>query len=354
MILDFPLLGRPLTARLRTPALARWLDERWNFEEHDLPPVPYRIDLVESELRPGDLPPAEGEPIRVPLPGLELTWRNDGTWWQTETGAESGRSAGRHPTGLAARFAPGRAEIFTWGEPPPTHFAALYLALSEALRASGLIPLHAAVVVRDGEAIALTARSGTGKTTTLLRLLAAGWTPLAEDLAWLDPDSLKLYGWDRGIRLWQETIDRFLPHLADAPWTTDPDGKRFLGYRDLAPLNRAGAQVEGAAPSSSRVSSARLTRIVRLERGARSTEGASTLPGSTATRPGAAVTRQMDLLSETLLAAEPTPLLPHDAVRTLWEATGVPLLPATRSGLTARIPGLLRRVEFSRLVLGEL
>jgi ABC-type nitrate/sulfonate/bicarbonate transport system ATPase subunit len=62
-------------------------------------------------------------------------------------------------------------------------------------------------VVRDGEATALTAQSGTGKTTTLLRLIAAGWTPLAEDLAWLDPDSLTLYGWDRGIRLWQETID---------------------------------------------------------------------------------------------------------------------------------------------------
>lgn len=333
----FSLLGRPLRARLHTPALARWLHERWLFEEHELPAHPYRIDLEESRHRPDELPRAHGDPVAASLPGIELAWWNSGGWWQT---------AGEIP-GVAARFGENGAQILVWGEPKPHQFAALYLALIEALRASGLIPLHAAVVVRDGEATALTARSGTGKTTTLLRLLAAGWTPLAEDLAWLDPDSLTLYGWDRGIRLWQETIDRFLPQLAGAPWTTDPDGKRFLGYRDLAPLSMGGVQLEGAEAPSLRVSSARLTRIVRLERGAASPEVA-------ATRPGGAVTRQLALLSETLLAAEQTPLQPHVAARTLWEATGVPLLSSTRAGLSGRIPELLRQVEFSRLILGEL
>jgi hypothetical protein len=372
--LDLTLLGRELRARLHTPALARWLRTRWLFEEHQLTAHPYRISLEESLHRPPDLPRAEGEPIVIRLPGIELAWWEDGVWWQTggeiATPAEvAGAAAGgadaeiaavyspevaagtvQKAAGVAVRFGTDQAEIRVWGRLQPHHLAALYLALSEALRASGLIPMHAAVVVRNDEATALAAPSGTGKTTTLLRLLAAGWTPLAEDLAWLDPDSLTLFGWDRGIRLWPEAIERFLPHLADAPWTTDPDGKLFLSYQDL------GLQ---CAPS------ARLTRVVRLERTKHTDRGSCTagveraegiesgehgedtmnLARTTSSTPSPAP--GLALLSTPTLA----PLPPHEAIRTLWEATGVPLLPTTRAALARRLPEFLGRLGFARLPL---
>jgi hypothetical protein len=296
--LGFPLLGRPLGARLRTPALVRWLAERWQFDEHSVPAHPYRIALEECERRPDDLPRMDGAPLEVRLPELTLPWWNHGACWQT----------GGEGAGVATRFEEGEAEIRVWGgnAPSPDLFAALYLAMNEALRASGLVPLHAAVVVRGEEATALVAPSGTGKSTTMLRLVEIGWAPLAEDLAWLDPATLEIHGWDRGIRLWPETIEHALPHLAGAPWTTDPDGKRFLRYDALG------------VP---RTAAARLTRLVRLERGG---EGATQL--------------------------EPLPA--REAVRTLWEATGVPLLSTTRDALARRIPALLGRVAFGRLRLG--
>lgn len=395
------LLGRPLRARLLTPALVQWLRERWLFEEHQLPAHPYRIALEESLHRPHDLPHPEGEPVTVHLPGFELAWWNNGGWWQTGapaggvaksppggTAAEKAAGNGigvpgkevaaaatdkdaarggitREPAGVAARFNPDGADIRAWGELQSHHFAALYLALNEALRASGLIPLHAAVVVRKGEATALVAPSGTGKTTTLLRLLAAGWTPLAEDLSWLDPDSLTVYGWDRGIRLWQETIDRFLPHLMDAPWTTDPDGKRFLAYENLGLPGTADAPIESAAPPEPRAFHARLTRIVRLER-----ERAEISVETTSSTSPPALARHFRELpipnprgrpglpplpepnqTDCSTPAELAPLPPHEAIRTLWETTGVPLLASTRAALAHRIPTLLTRVTCSTLSL---
>ncbi len=328
-MIEFTLLGRPLRARIHTPALRLWLAEHWRYDEHDPPPHPYRIDLDESDRLPDDLrgPGAlagtngnalphpdqplkdrdadggRGGGIEAQLPEQTLRWWKWDSWWWTG-GAESG---------VAARFDAAGAEIRVWGAatPMPDTYLALYLAMNEALRASGLVPLHAAVVVRGQDAVALVAPSGTGKTTTLLRLLAAGWAPLAEDLSWLDPESLAIYGWDRGIRLWPHTIEQFLPHLAGAPWSTDSDGKLFLDYQALAEI---------------RVPRATLTRIVLLER---ERDRAEQLPWRL------------------------SPLPPHEAVRTIWEATGVPLPAATRTVLAQRIPTLLTRVTCARLRLGS-
>lgn len=328
-LFDFPLLGRSLHARVLSPALAGWLAERRHFPEHNAAGHPYRITLTESSHRPSTLPTPSGEPVAAELPEITLHWWNQGSCWQT----------GDREAGVAAHFEPGEARIEVWG----SSFPALYLALNEALRASGLIPLHAAILVRDGVATALVAPSGTGKSTTLLRALAAGYTPVAEDLAWLDPDSLEVHGWDRGIRLWPETIERFLPHLAGAPWSTDTDGKLFLDYTALG--------IE-------RLPGARLSRVIRLERNvarpavaaqSRTGRGPGTMELG-AMAPGAMAPGAMELGP---LALEPTPLPRHEAVRTLWEATGVPLLPATRADLARRIPGLLGRLEFGRVELNS-
>jgi hypothetical protein len=323
-LLEFPLLGRSLQARVLSPALAGWLAERWHFPEHDGAGHPYRITLAERRDRPATLPTPAGEPVVAELPEMTLHWWNQGSCWQM----------GDREAGVAAYFEPGEARIEVWGAAYP----ALYLALNEALRASGLIPLHAAILVRDGVATALVAPSGTGKSTTLLRALATGYTPIAEDLAWLDPDSLEVHGWDRGIRLWPDTIERFLPHLAGAPWTTDTDGKLFLDY---------------AALGIPRLPGARLSRVIRLERDvARPAVAAATHPGRGL---GAMALGPLVLGSTVLgpLALEAAQLPRHEAVRTLWEATGVPLLPATRADLARRLPGLLGRLEFGRVELNS-
>jgi hypothetical protein len=311
--LDFPLLGRPLCARILTPALAEWLTARWHFPEHEVAGHPYRVTLTERSRHPSSLPTPSGEPVIAALPEITLHWWNHGTCWLT----------GDRDAGVAAHFEPGKARSEVWGALAPALFPALYLALNEARRASGLVPLHAAILVRDGAATALVAPSGTGKSTTLLRALAAGYTPIAEDLGWLDPDSLVVHGWDRGIRLWPDTIERFLPHLAGAPWTTDADGKLFLDYTALG---------------IPRLPGAKLCRVVRLERNI----DRPSMPASPHAGHGLGP-----------LALEPTQLPSHEAVRTLWEATGVPLLPATRADLARRIPGLLGQLDFGRLELNS-
>lgn len=345
--LAFPLLGRSLHARLHSPALAGWLNERWHFPEHNAPGHPYRIGLTETFGRPATLPDPTGTPVTAELPGITLQWWHHERCWQT----------GGPEAGVAVYFEPEGARIEVWsaggsglvansghdpapgpntgsatpegtGATTPHHslypalYPALYLALNEALRASGLIPLHAAILTRDGLATALVAPSGTGKSTTLLRAIAAGYTPLAEDLSWLDPETFTIYGWDRGIRLWPATIERLLPQLADAPWTTDADGKLFLEYSVLG------------AP---RHPMAMLKSVIRLERDRN--------------RPGAESGTLRPLCDPAQPSPRLAPLDPYTAVRTLWEATGVPLLPTTRATLARQIPGLLRGLELSRLDL---
>jgi hypothetical protein len=296
----FPLLGRPFRARGMPAHLVSWLREHWHFPEHAVPPHPYGISLTRIAAPPRWEAAA---PRHVRLHGgRELAWWVEGAedaecWW---TGTEE--------VGLRLELGAAGSRVVLWGAGvggADLH-AALYLALCESLRASGLLPLHAAVVVRDGRATALCGPSGVGKSTTLLTALHAGWTPLAEDLSWLDPASLTLHGWDRGVRLWPEGRDR-LPAYAAASWDTDADGKLFLPYHRLP------TPVQRSAP---------LARVLALHRDP--------------TRPS---------------AVEPLP--PRDAVRVLWESTGVPLSPASRDSAARRIPELMGRIEISRLRLGE-
>lgn len=305
------ILGRPVDSHTYTPTLRAWIEQHWRYDEHAVERQPYRILLTEDAAPVDIIRAGDGfAPVDVRLPGqLTLRWQVRHGEWHTD-----GRTAG-----VSARFDDGEARIRVWGtttgdghaQAPASAVSAapwpaLYVALCEALRASGLVPLHAAVVVRGRTAIAIAGPSGAGKTTTLLRLLDRGWRPLAEDFSWLDPASRTLYGWDRGLRLWRDGLARIAPRFAAAPWTLDRDGKLLLEWR--------------AVPAV-RAPQATLARMILLERDA---------------------ARRSTISS----------LSPRAAVRVLWEASGVPLTPKVREDTAQHVARLVRTIEVARLKLG--
>jgi hypothetical protein len=313
-----PVLGRTLLTRGVTPRMAAWLDEHWLHPEHAPPPHPFRITLDRAAAREAP-EPIQGDAVRVAVPGFEQSWRHrGGTWeWTGEEGTvrlelETTAATAGTPAGAAdpAGAAHG-ARIEAWGLDPlgPDAAVALHTALCEALRASGLVPLHAAAAIPPAGATGATAflgRSGAGKSTTLLRLMEAGWTPLAEDLSWIDPPTGTLYGWDRGVHLWPHTVAAFLPGLADAPWRAGADGKLFLAYSDLGVTGARSASLD------------RVALLLRAPDGDASWE----------------------------------PLEPRDCVRALWESTGVPLTPRGRAVQGAWIAAVARHTPGAALRLG--
>lgn len=78
---------------------------------------------------------------------------------------------------------------------------ALHVALAEVVASSGLLPLHASVVTRDGRTVALTGPSGAGKTTSAMLAVLEGWRFVAEDSSWLDPVTCTVVGSDVDVRL---------------------------------------------------------------------------------------------------------------------------------------------------------
>ena len=126
--------------------------------------------------------------------------------------------------GLSLHLAPGVAHLALGSG---VSAAASMLALTEVQRAAGLLPLHASVLTRGGRTVAVSGPSGAGKSTAALRLLRQGWHLVAEDWAWLNPENLEVVGWDRGLRLRPESLERFAPELlAGAP--TDEHGKKVI------------------------------------------------------------------------------------------------------------------------------
>lgn len=297
-------LGRPLAARVRSPGLRAWLARQWRFPEHALPPAPYAIHLDETDAPPPP-EPFTGTPVAVPLHRLTLAaLAGDDDVWRF----------GEAASGVQLWLGETESRIAVWGvaseNGAATIFAALFVSIAEALRASGLLPLHAAVAVRAGRATVLAGPSGVGKSTTLWRLVRAGWAPLAEDFAWLDPAAGLVYGWDRGLRLRPEARERFAPDVPAGDLRTDPDGKLFLPYERFPhPTART----------------ATLERLAVLER-REEESGAAT---------------------STLV-----PLAPRDAARAWWETIGVPLAPAVRDRVAAAIVTLVQRVDAVRLPLG--
>lgn len=296
----FAILGRPFVAR-EVPAWLRvWLEEHWLHPEHAPPSYPFTIalDCRAADQAPGLL---TGDEVCASLPGVTQIWRRQGLTWEWREGRSTVRLG----------FDAASASISAWGVDSPGAEAtvALHLAICEAVRASGLIPLHAAAAIPPGggnAATALLARTGEGKSTTLLRLHQAGWTPLAEDFSWIDPETGTLYGWDRGVYLWPGTIEEFVPSVAGKPWKSGRDGKLFLSYSDLGVTSTRAAA---------------LTRLALLSRTASGDAGWE-------------------------------PLAPAEGVRALWEGVGVPLAPASRAAAGEWIGSVVKRMPVERLRLG--
>ncbi|MFC4639490.1 hypothetical protein [Deinococcus hohokamensis] len=148
------------------------------------------------------------------------------------------------------------------------------VALAEAHRAAGWLPLHAATVARAGRAVALCGVSGAGKSTAALRLAGAGLSVLAEDQTWLHPGSRQVMGLDRHLRAFRESVEVFAPHLLNQASGQDSHGKLML-------------------PLPSTVGGAGLVAIL-------------------------------------VFGLAPVPR-PAEGVRALWEATGVPLTDRARA-----------------------
>ena len=295
--LAFPILGRAFTAVDVPPILTTWLRDTWDYPDRGASRADYDISLSAVATAPAERS-GSWTLVEGTLPGGAVTLRSRGSCWR----------AGDGQAGVELEVQASGSRIYLWGwtdaaEPAPLYLA-LYLMMAEALRVSGLLPLHAAVAARDGEATAWLGVSGTGKSTTLLRAARGGWHPVAEDLVWLDPSAGMAYGWDRAVRVWPDTLRRFFP---DLDGSAGADGKLLIPYSALA----------GAAPRRARIS-----RLAILAR-----------------QPG--------------VPSRWEPVAPHEVTRALWEATGVALSVPARDLASRAIAELVRRLPAARLVLGD-
>jgi hypothetical protein len=182
----------------------------------------------------------------------------------------------------------------------------LMVAVIEALRISGLIPLHTSIAVKNGSATAFVGQSGRGKTTTLITAIAHGYQPLCEDFALLEPNTGMVYPLDRGLRCLPDTLERLQRLFPNAKPSHFDRDKFVVPFETL----------------SLRSFSATLQHVYMLERN----------------------------------FEEPTrfePMRNAERVMTLFSASGAPLS-ATGKTLTARsFAQLATRLEFARLWLGN-
>jgi hypothetical protein len=264
-----------------------WLEQTWGFD-YGLP-VEHSIRL--RKIAPPVLPPAP--PVIAPLIRAEVAYVYAEPWLWLGTGK----------AGCRVRW--DGSEVEVWGSSSGYNMP-LYLGIVEALRALGWVPLHGAALIEADSAVFYTAKSGTGKTTTMLSALLAGQRPVTEDTAILDARSGMLYGLDRGLNLLPDTYQRFKQALPEPSHLDPVTGKRFIPF---AALGHA-------------LKPARLRRVVQLSRDLSQPSQWSTLS-------------------------------PVQASLALWEATGVPLIPQSQVRTNAALSALLRHLEFKHLRIGN-
>ncbi len=138
---------------------------------------------------------------------------------------------GTSTNGVSLRLKNKSALINYWGD----EFLLPHIVLAaiiEALRYSGLLCLHAASASINGQGYIFLGKSGTGKTTTLLRAIKSGWSPLAEDTILLDPTTMLAYGWEKSIRLLPTSLQVLDKPLRSHDWDKNFD-KFSVPYNSL-------------------------------------------------------------------------------------------------------------------------
>lgn len=159
-MIEFSLLGRNLSASNLELHWERWLRTHWQYPEGTLEPSGLTITLEQRDHSPtlgaGDWRPLEltGHAVAARLEADRVTLGDESGGAQLNVGAVSAQNAD--------------VMIEFWGQSPALG-AMLHALLSEALRVSGLLSLHASAGLRRGAVTAFLGVGGAGKTTTLLR-----------------------------------------------------------------------------------------------------------------------------------------------------------------------------------------
>lgn len=304
--LEFLVLGRALRVSRAPESMRAFLADHWFRPWHAGSPSPFRLGVRWCEgVQPGL--------AHAAAPRVGAGGSHDAFEVRVSTRADRTDVIIASPyerVGLHLR--PSRAAVLAWGAfaPGSAGRESLLTAVHEALRSSGLLPLHCAAALAPGEvgATLFLGAGGTGKSTTLMRVANAGWSPVCEDLAWFDPASGTLYGWDLGLRLLPDALRELAPIVADSQ---GDDPKRFVSFRELE--RRLGVRHRPSAP---------LSRVVLLRRGAQR-------------------------------ASEWRPLSRLDAAQALWLAAGLPLSEAVRDRTSRQIARIVEQAELATLYLGE-
>jgi hypothetical protein len=220
--LEFVLLGRHFRADLEETALqllhelfahetvAHSLESEWRFElrQHSSPaPLEAAHNAYRAEIHNGFVMVAPSD---------------DALWISSEGNAIK----------LSTRDRTVNLELFAERFTAP---GALMVAVIEALRISGLIPLHTSIAVKDGLATAFVGQSGRGKTTTLITAIAHGYQPLCEDFALLEPQTRMVYPLDRGLRCLPDTLERLQKLFPNAKPSHFDRDKYVVPFETLAP-----------------------------------------------------------------------------------------------------------------------
>jgi hypothetical protein len=128
---------------------------------------------------------------------------------------------------------------------------------------------HAGVAAKDGRALLLPAVSGSGKSTLAAALTASGWAYLSDELAVVDPQSLRVEPFALPIGLKDKSMAAlagFIPGVADLPRHIRADG---IGLRYFTPPEAAperGLPIDALVfPRYSRDGTTRLKALKPLE-----------------------------------------------------------------------------------------
>jgi len=91
----------------------------------------------------------------------------------------------------------------------------IYPVCYELLRHAGLFPMHAAAAARNGDAVIFSGRGGSGKSTSAVALVRAGFELLSDDLILLRSGrtGLRVFSWPQRVRVTKKTA-MMVPEIA--------------------------------------------------------------------------------------------------------------------------------------------